>query len=740
MLDDDIQYLGSRIKLRDPPRYMQRTVSGAALHIEKSDGNEAYVLTFNRDKSSTVHVGRRPGNENESRPLDQENGRAMFRCAVVSRRHARIVFTDSGNVCASASVSPQQQLANSGQVFLIDLDSHHGTHIRKPGETSSRMLEPEIPTPLSDGDIITFGKTVGRNEEMVRPIVARVQLLHSGPSTSAIKPLVVPESSPNRSGRYGLHSPSSSSSDEAYNGQSDAYSDIEEIPPPVSITPRAGPQTDSESKSESFHLGRAFEVFKRLLPPTSAPPEPAAHDQREQSPRLEEQSPIHSESSSSSVPPPSNLPSLWTFPDDRASPFPLLPRYPSISSVDLPNEFYDLPPINPANIINDGELSRSESPMDLASPSPPPPEQEPLIIGAWANFSSPSSSESESIATPPDNEVPVVNNDAAETPAATTAAVQHEDNHEAESTAVVNEATPLPPSLATATDKGKQREQIPTVDSSSFITRLEYEQLKAKYSNLQNEIDILQAQRRKYKTKFNANVHTVTDKFHELEDKMNDMAAQCTLFMDQIEDVTSGDVPDIQARIDDLVDEDDAHRRDIDDLMKRAAICEERDDETDDFSMLERERLQEEKERAQKYLDTLKVLIDDMKALRAVTEQEMEAELANLRQLRESIMHEQNDPSTPTKRKRTLDDEGDHYSDTIDNTTTHAHDEEFHDAPMHSSDEDGTMQPQCSIGFHISHDQPSPRKRARRIASVAAQTATAVTMGAVAAWVALAFS
>ncbi|KAJ3563864.1 hypothetical protein NP233_g8661 [Leucocoprinus birnbaumii] len=170
MLDDEIQYLGSRIKLRDPPRYMQRTVNGVALHIEKSDGNEGYVLTFNRDRSSTVHVGRRPGNENESRTLDQENGRAMFRCAVVSRRHAKIVFTDSGNVCASASASTSNQLADSCQVFLIDLDSHHGTHIRKPGETSSRMLEPEIPTPLSDGDIITFGKTVGRNEEMIGPL------------------------------------------------------------------------------------------------------------------------------------------------------------------------------------------------------------------------------------------------------------------------------------------------------------------------------------------------------------------------------------------------------------------------------------------------------------------------------------------------------------------------------------------------------------------------------------------
>jgi hypothetical protein len=41
---------------------------------------------------------------------------------------------------------------------------------------------------------------------------------------------------------------------------------------------------------------------------------------------------------------------------------------------------------------------------------------------------------------------------------------------------------------------------------------------------------------------------------------------------------------------------------------------------------------------------------------------------------------------------------------------------------------------------HRQVDGPSPRKRARRIASVLAQTATAVTIGAVVTWSALAFS
>lgn len=409
----------------------------------------------------------------------------MFRCAVVSRRHAKIAFSDSGNVWAFASVSSHHQLANSCQVYLIDLDSHHGTHVRKPGETSSRMLEPEIPTPLSDGDIITFGKSVGRNEEMVKPVVARVQLLYNGLSSSVIKPLVVPDSSPSmsnksHSGRYGLHSPSSSSSDEAYNGQSDAYSDVEEIPPPASSAPTVpAPQKDSSSKSE-FHLSHAFEALKRLLPPTSIPSIPSSPPRCQSSPRLEEQSPIHSTSPSPSPASgsPSDLPPFWSLPTNCSSPFPLLPRYPSISSVDFPENFFRLPPIDASNDTNDGNRSLSESPMDLASPSPPPAEQEPRIVGAWSDYSSSSSSSSESepIATPPDNVHS--SNGTADMPSA----VQHDEVHEAEQSAVGESVSP-PPSVTQEKEKEKE-----VIDPLLFVTKLEHEELKAKYTRLQVSI------------------------------------------------------------------------------------------------------------------------------------------------------------------------------------------------------------------------------------------------------------
>lgn len=658
MPDDDIQYLGSCIKSRDPPRSMQRIVNGIVLYIEKSDENEPYFLKFGRDESPSILVGRRPGVESEYPTLDHDNDRAMFRCAVVSRRHAKIVFTNSGNV------------------FIIDLNSHHGTHIRKPGEASSRMLETKVPIPLSDGDIITFGKTVGRNEGMVRPIVVRVQLLYSGPCISIIEPSVVPESSVNRSrsGRCSPYSPSSSSSDEAYN-------DV--------------PQAESQSKAES-HLGKAFEALKLFMPSS---PIPSAQFQR-YGPRLDEQSSIQFESSS--VTSPSDLPPLWSLPTSR---LPVLPRYSPVSSADLPNKFIDLPSSNPVNANQVINFSRSESPMDLASPSPPLPGQVTLAVGAWPDISS-TSPKSDPMLTPPDNDA----DRAAEIPAAAVnTTVQHEDNHEAVSFA--RNQDPLSSSFA-AIDQVKQKEQNPTVDSSLFVTRIEFEELQARYTKIQAEIDILQAQYRKYKSRFNANVHAVTENFHALEDKMSDMAARCTIFMDHMEGTTSADISDIQTRIDDLLDASDIHQTSIDELRRKFDFWEM--NEEDETPFWAAASVQEEKEGAQKYLDI----------------QKNSAESETLRhQLREIIQRE-GAPSTSTKRKRHLDDEGGCYS----NTSISHPEEEL--APVGSS---GVTL--CSfVHPHSSHDQPSPRKRARKIAAVAAQTATALTMGAVFTWVALAFS
>lgn len=55
-------------------------------------------MLFRRANTSVVHIGRRSGFDSDKRSEDAEQGNAMFRCAVVSRKHAKIAFSDSGLV------------------------------------------------------------------------------------------------------------------------------------------------------------------------------------------------------------------------------------------------------------------------------------------------------------------------------------------------------------------------------------------------------------------------------------------------------------------------------------------------------------------------------------------------------------------------------------------------------------------------------------------------------------------
>lgn len=70
-------------------------IVGIILHIERSGENAAYNLVFKRENSSVVQIGRRSGQDSDK---CHDGTSAMFRCAVVSRKHAKIVFSDGGHV------------------------------------------------------------------------------------------------------------------------------------------------------------------------------------------------------------------------------------------------------------------------------------------------------------------------------------------------------------------------------------------------------------------------------------------------------------------------------------------------------------------------------------------------------------------------------------------------------------------------------------------------------------------
>ncbi|KAI0764225.1 hypothetical protein BD413DRAFT_578545 [Trametes elegans] len=225
-------------------------LEGIVLHVKQCDGQAPEALSYKKASSRTIAVGRKSSQGDV--PDDPE--RAQFRCPVVSRKHAKITFTEFGNV------------------YITDLHSHHGTHILRPSELVSTALKPEVPTVLADGDVITFGKTVGRDDYLVRPVVVRVQLIF-GRDASPRAPSPLPGSltddapSPDKAsaksntGRYGVYPHSSDSSPST----SDGDSDIQEISPPSSPAIHFS-SADLLSAASAIRSGR-LRILQSFLPP-----------------------------------------------------------------------------------------------------------------------------------------------------------------------------------------------------------------------------------------------------------------------------------------------------------------------------------------------------------------------------------------------------------------------------------------------------------------------------------------
>lgn len=142
-------------------------------------------------------------------------------------------------------LQPYLSLTIAIQVHIVDLSSHHGTHVLQDGDTVSTMIEPQVPKTLSDGDVITFGKSVGRDDTLVRPVIARVSLIFGttpSPESSPAPPILRASSA--YSGRFGVYPHSSSSSSSRSSSPSSAAegdSDVEEIPRPSGAFPPRHP-------------------------------------------------------------------------------------------------------------------------------------------------------------------------------------------------------------------------------------------------------------------------------------------------------------------------------------------------------------------------------------------------------------------------------------------------------------------------------------------------------------------
>lgn len=116
-------------------------------------------MLFRSTSTNEVQIGRRHSDDTDR----ADDSKALFGCPVVSRKHAVLVFSE-----------------DTGNAYIVDKGSHHGTYMRRRGESGlPRRLEAEQSVLLRDGDTITLGKTVGRSsQDRVTPVVFRIELLY----------------------------------------------------------------------------------------------------------------------------------------------------------------------------------------------------------------------------------------------------------------------------------------------------------------------------------------------------------------------------------------------------------------------------------------------------------------------------------------------------------------------------------------------------------------------------------
>lgn len=343
-MDDEVEYLGTNFAQPAAcPCDPQQPVTGVTLHVESCGGKPAHNVSFFNTRTSHVHIGRKSISDDRSMRKENDDQNAVFACPVVSAKHAKLV------------------LASSGHVYIVDLKSRHGTHLRKRGETTSKMLQPEVETTLADGDVVTFGKAVGQGASLVSPVTARIEFLRDILDMRDSPPwcLTPAESSSPRprklsTGRYGLNSPISYPSSPSHSSES--------------LSSPSGSSNEAASRSE--HESDIEEI-------------PSWDELRSCVSSLRQDFPVDFLGGSLL----GKMPSLGSLmqdichkiadPLDIDSPQPWSPpAIAAIASIDDDDA--------PSSIIH-LEDSRSHSPMELSTPSPSPPQppEEPEAADAW---------------------------------------------------------------------------------------------------------------------------------------------------------------------------------------------------------------------------------------------------------------------------------------------------------------------------------------------------------------------
>jgi len=260
---------------------------------------------------------------------------------------------------------------------------------------------------------------------------------------------------------------------------------------------------------------------------------------------------------------------------------------------------------------------------------------------------------------------------------------------------------------------------------------------------LQFDVSKLHSHRRRYD---NSNVEVISGKLAQFDDRLAEVNAEYTMLFDQVDTIHHVDIPDLQTQLGGLQERMDELPDFFSSLDPREYIPQ--------FDLYEREDVEAK-------IQTLRCLVDEMKVLRETSQAQMAAEIEAIKVMRETAMANIAEAQAQTakaietpvllslKRKRDDTDE----NEVVDESEIIQQGVDVEGSvDLANRDKDMVMDEDISVpstnpevlgaatGALQQLDAPPPRKRARRIASVLAHTATAVTIGAVVTWSALAFS
>ncbi|ESK88659.1 hypothetical protein Moror_3062 [Moniliophthora roreri MCA 2997] len=677
MTGDEIEYIGTKTAGGMLSITSAREVTGLALHVEATTNEPARRMVFHRT-TKTIHVGRSPSNtDDSSKRSERDKGNALFKCPVVSRNHAEITFVDN-------------------RVHVTDIGSHHGTHIRKFGGLTSTMLETDVATQVFDGDHITFGKTVGKNHESVKPVVVRVEYLYetassfhfSTPSPQTPETSSSPKSS---SGRYGVYSDSSESSSSSQSSDemdissnSDHDSEIEEIPRPASsvlsrplrvasLVDRAtgafkkfldsSPQEDPEANCDYTNSSLTF-------PPTPVLPLP--------SPPEESSQPFVFGSPSSAARFTFKVPSvlnftrrtpsspLWNSDTDgvdmgrATSPWSFLGRSDNNSAVEdnlfsapepaagdpgkrdspqkklFPFPFKSLSPPS----LRFGSRSKSRSPMDLPTP-PPPPTSNPSIPELPSSEGDPLQNihQSHNFLYPDDLGVGY-GSGSSFTPsglppwrcAEDIPLIPEVEVQEAQNPEVAVLKEAEPP-VQQNDGSGQDKDNDKDNDKDTDSVRDGIEALK-------NEVTQLHALRRKYKARFNTNVQITQQHMNAIRGQVNEAKTSYDTLRDDVSDLQKevARVDGMQGMISDVAMDVDQVKNDlvqkVTEMKKDMEDVKMQVDTLDKTCSKKMRSVEAELAEGKQLVKELKDLFNDMKQLREENVQEMDVEMTALKQAR----------------------------------------------------------------------------------------------------------